>query len=66
MDLLLVKLLDGKEVIINEQNVCEIYPSHVRKDEPPAAKLCLANGKELICSSPNYDEWMNDVHKRKY
>ena len=58
--LLKVTLVDGREVLINEVQVCTIKPDNGN------AVVTMSDGEKLVLSSPTFEEWMNDFLSRSY
>jgi len=56
---LLVTLSDGREILINEDQICSI------EEWENGAKICMSNGSEYFCKIPSYNQWKNDYHIRE-
>ena len=57
----LIVLIDGKRKLINESQVVSI-----EEQEHGCAYLRMSNGDEFVIKEPNYENWENDYHSRKY
>ena len=55
---ILVELENGKQTIINEEQVCTVT------DDQNIAVVKMANGDELRVVKPAYPLWKNDALKR--
>ena len=59
--LFLIQLESGESMLVNESQVVT-----VRKAKNGNALITLSNGEELIVVIPNYDDWEDDFHVRKF
>lgn len=58
--LLIVQLVEGKQIVINEAHVM-----FVEQGEGDVAILTMSDGQKLIAVSPPYGAWVDDAHGRK-
>lgn len=56
---LMIKLENDQEMIINEDQVCS-----VQIHENNMAMITMSNGQIIVCKSPSYSEWKNDLYIR--
>lgn len=58
--IIVVKTLDNKEILVNEDQVVAVEVSI--NDN---AIIYLSNGMKIECLSPTYSQWRNDVLLRQ-
>lgn len=55
---ILIKTIDEKEIIVNEDQICTVEQVN------QGTRITMSNGEIITCLLPEYSAWINDIHIR--